>query len=71
MMALVGVKQHPCHRTAVGCGLASLVGISVRSLHKRTSGRLGGVKSRRSPWGALRADLSGRVVPRAVIRGDP
>jgi hypothetical protein len=32
--------------------------------HQRSSGRAGGLKSRRSPSGALRADLSGRVLPR-------
>src|SRR3984893_19151964 len=52
--------------TAASWSLPSSVGISVRSPDQRTSGRGGGVKSRRSPSGALRADLSGLVVPRRV-----
>jgi hypothetical protein len=50
--------------TAASRSLPSSVGISVRSPHQRTSGAEGGVKSRRGPSSALRADLSGLVVPR-------
>jgi hypothetical protein len=52
--------------TAARWSLPSSVEMSVRSPHQRTSGREGGVKSRRSPSGALRADLSGLVVPRRL-----
>lgn len=41
-------------------------GFRFRSPHQRTSGRGGAPKSRRSPSGALRADLSGLVVPRRL-----
>jgi hypothetical protein len=44
--------------------LAFVGGISVRSPTHATLGCSGGVKSRRSRSGALRADLSGLVVPR-------
>ncbi|MFC0110184.1 hypothetical protein [Kibdelosporangium aridum] len=42
------------------------VGISVRSPTQRAFGVAGGRKSRRSASGALRPDVSRRVVPRRV-----
>jgi hypothetical protein len=57
--------EDPTHATAAS-SLPSSVQISVRSPHQRTSARCGGVKSRRSASSALRADLSGGVLPRRL-----
>jgi pSer/pThr/pTyr-binding forkhead associated (FHA) protein len=50
--------------TVASVSLPTPVGVSVRSPHRVRPAAASGVKSRRSPSGALRADLSGVAVPR-------